>query len=121
MALRAAAGGALAGARRSFARTGVEQDGDRVGGPVYDRDVDATVVVEVRRHHRVWVAPDGQLNAPAELAVASPRQDLDLAGRLIGIDQVDLAIAVEILGERWPCRSAQLVRRRRVELMAVAE
>src|SRR5262249_8713392 len=117
----AAAGGPLAGLWRGPGRAAVEEDGDRLGGTVDHRDVDAPVVIEVGRHDRMGVAADGEVDAAAELSVSGPRQDLDMAAGFVGIDQVDLPIAVEVLGERRPRRSAQLVRRRGVELVAVAK
>ena len=41
-------------------------------------------------------------------------------GRFVRIDQIHLPIAVEVLGDGRPCRTAQLARRRRRQLVAIA-
>ena len=90
-------------------------------GAVQDRDVDAPVAVEIAGATACGSRPTKRRIGVPNLPGAGAGQDLDHAGSLVGIDQIHLAVAIEVLGQRWPGDAFQLVGGRRVELVAVAE
>ena len=114
-------GGALAGRvkdrRRERSVSVAEQQGERRGAAVGDRDIGRAVLVEVSRDERSRARSRRELDPVLERAVAIAEQDGDAIGQkdaagTVRDDEIQAAVAIEVDRDQ-PGRSIRKAQARR--------
>jgi len=88
----------VVGPRREVASPVVEEDAEKVLGPVRYREVQVAVSVEVSHGEEDAVLPTWQQSFIAERTIASAGKQRDIRGRPVRGENIEMAISGEIAG-----------------------